>query len=262
MNLDIRGHSAYCYTNGRNMDPTKESVVFVHGAGLDHTVWTLFARHFARHGRNVIVPDLPAHGRSEGEALATIEDMADWVNTLVDALGLTKVALVGHSMGSLVALDHAARYPDRTRVLALAGATSPMAVADAILEASAANNHAAFDMLTQWGFSKRHLYGGNKNPGMWMVGGTLRLYEQSRPGVLHNDLKACHGYLSGAERAAAVQCPVMLVLGREDRLTPVRGTRTLQDALPQADIRLIDDAGHSLMVEATNALQDALRDIL
>ncbi len=262
MKLDVRGQSTYCYTNGRDMDPDKDSIVFVHGAGMDHTVWTMFSRHFARHGRNVIAVDLPGHGRSAGEPRASIEDMSDWIVELLDALQLQQAAIVGHSLGSLVALDCAARHPDRVRAVVLVGSTAPMPVSDAILDAAAANDHAAFEMLTEYGYSKRHLYGGNSNPGMWMVGSTLRLFERSRPGVLHADMSACNNYQEGLARAATVKCPVLVVLGDSDRLTPVRSTQPLLDALPAPQVRILKGAGHTLMSEAPNALLDALKEVL
>lgn len=262
MKLSVNGSEAYCYTGGRAPDPAKPAVVLLHGAGMDHTVWTLVARHFIRHGRCVIAPDLPGHGRSGGEPLATLEQMADWVIALLDALGIDKAALCGHSLGSLVALDAAARHPQRARALAMVGTTAPMPVSRAILEDSAANRHSAYDMLTQWGYSKAHQFGGNTNPGIWMIGATLRLFERSRPGVLNADMNACNGYTAGVERASRVQCPVLLVLGAEDRLTPVRSTRALQGAFARADVRVLPGAGHTLMVEAPNALLDALRTVL
>jgi pimeloyl-ACP methyl ester carboxylesterase len=262
MKIDVQGESVYCYTNNRDIDPRRDTIVFVHGAGMDHTVWTLFARHFARHGRNVISVDLPGHGRSGGEPLVSIEAMADWLAAVLDEMGIERAAVTGHSLGSLVALDFAARYPDRTSALVMIGTTAPMPVSDAILDASAANDHSAFDMLTEYGYSKRHLYGGNSNPGMWMVGSTLRLFERSRPGVLHADMNACNQYLQGLQRAADVSCPVLLVLGRGDRLTPVRGTIPLQEALPDPRVVVLEASGHTLMTEAPNALLDALRDFL
>jgi pimeloyl-ACP methyl ester carboxylesterase len=262
MKLEVRGQAGYCYTHYRDMDPARESVLFIHGAGMDHTVWTLFARHFARHGRNVIAVDLPGHGRTGGDPVRSIEEMADWVAALLDELPVERTAIVGHSMGGLVALDFAARYPDRVRAVALVGSTAPMPVSEAILEAAAADDHAAFDMLTQWGYSKRHQYGGNSSPGLWMLGGTLRLFERCRPGVLHADMSACNRYGEGLERAAAVRCPTTLVLGRDDRLTPVKSTRDLVAALPSPDVRILEGSGHTLMVEAPNALLDALREVL
>lgn len=262
MKLELRGQASYCYTHYRDIDPGRESVLFIHGAGMDHTVWTLFARHFARHGRNVIAVDLPGHGRSAGDPARSIGEMADWVAALLDELQVDRAAIVGHSMGALVALDFAGRYPDRVRAVALVGSTAPMPVSDAILDAAAADDHAAFDMLTQWGYSKRHLYGGNSNPGQWMVGGTLRLFERCRPGVLHADMSACNAYGDGLARAAAIRCPVLVVLGREDRLTPLRSTDALVEALPSPEVRILEGAGHTLMVEAPNGLLDALRTVL
>ena len=160
MRIQVNGETVYCYTNSRDIDHEKPSIVFVHGSGMDHTVWTLASRHFARHGNNVISIDLPGHGRSSGKPLATVEDMSSWVMSVLDTLEISKAALVGHSLGSLIALECAASHSDRVRAIALVGTTSPMPVSDAILNAAEADDHAAFDMLTQWGFSKRHLFGG------------------------------------------------------------------------------------------------------
>ena len=262
MKLEINGESVYCYTNNREIDPAKESVFFIHGSGMDHTVWTLASRHFARHGRNVVTVDLPGHGRSSGPLRPSIEAMSDWIIEVMNALGIAKAAITGHSMGSLVALDCAARHADRVRAIALVGTTAPMPVSDAILEAAKADDHAAFDMLTQWGYSKRHLFGGNRNSGIWMVGNTLRLYERGGPGVLYNDMNACNEYTAGLERAPQVQCPALMVLGEEDRLTPTRGTGPLQEALANAQVVVLPGAGHSIMIEEPNALLDALHKVL
>jgi pimeloyl-ACP methyl ester carboxylesterase len=262
MNIEIAGERVYLCTAGRAVDPSRPAVVFLHGAGMDHTVWTLPARHFARHGRTVLALDLPGHGRSGGSCLQGIPAMADWVIAVLDALGIGQAALAGHSMGSLVALDAAARHPVRVRALAMVGTTVPMPVSDVILEESAANRRSAFEMLTAWGYSKAHQYGGNSNPGIWMTGATLRLFERARPGVLHADMSACNSYADGLQRAAQVQCPALLVLGAEDRLTPLRSTAALRQALGKASVRVIERAGHTLMVEAPNELLDALKTIL
>ena len=262
MKIEVDGNSTYCYTNSRELDPEKESLVFVHGSGMDHTVWTLFCRHFARHGRNVIAVDLPGHGRSSGLPKQSIEDMSDWIVALLDTLHIDRAAVVGHSLGSLVALDCAARHPDKVRAIALVGTTSPMPVSDAILEAAAADDPAAFNMLTEYGYSKRHLYGGNSNPGMWMVGSTLRLFERSRPGVLHADMTACNNYQHGLDRASQVRCPVLVVMGDGDRLTPLRSAKELLAALPSPTLRTLPGAGHTLMAEAPNELLHALKEAL
>ena len=163
MMITVDDQAVYCYTNSREIDATKPSIVFIHGSGMDHCVWTLASRHFARHGNNVIAVDLPGHGRSGGAPLATIEAMAEWTVSVLDTLNIEQAAVVGHSLGSLIALESAAAYASRIRAIALVGTTSTMPVSDAILNAAEANDHAAFDMLTQWGFSKRHQFGGNRS---------------------------------------------------------------------------------------------------
>ena len=262
MKLRPGGHDTYCYTRDREIDPAADSIVFVHGAGMDHTVWTPFARHFARHGRNVVAVDLPGHGRSAGAPLESIEEISDWLILLLDALAITRAAIVGHSLGSIVALDAAARYPERVRAIALVGTTAPMPVSQAILAAAAADAPEAFHMLTEFGFSRRHLYGGSSNPGMWMAGASLRLQQRSAPGVLHADMNACNNYDSGLQRAAQVSCPVLVVAGDGDRLTPLRGAQPLLAALPSPVVRVLRGSGHSLMSEAPNALLAALRELL
>jgi pimeloyl-ACP methyl ester carboxylesterase len=188
--------------------------------------------------------------------------MAGWVIAVLDALDISDAALVGHSLGSLIALECAASHSERVRAIALVGTTSPMPVSDAILDAAEADDHAAFDMLTQWGFSKRHQFGGNRNSGIWMIGNTLRLYERSGPGVLFHDMRACNEYTTGTDQAAKVTCPALLILGAEDRLTPVRSTRALQEAIPSPVVEVLPGAGHTIMVEAPNAMLDALHKVL
>ena len=200
MKLAIENNDVYCYTNSRDIDPAKPSIVFIHGSGMDHTVWTLAARHFARHGNNVIAIDLPGHGRSTGAPLENIPAMADWLEQVLDALKIDVSAVVGHSLGSLVALEFSAKYAARTRALVMVGTIVPMPVSSAILAACKNNDHAAFDMLTQYGLSKRHQFGGNRSSGIWMVGSALRLYERSQPGVLYYDMNACNEYQSGLEQ--------------------------------------------------------------
>lgn len=262
MNIEVEGESTYCYTNNRDLDPDKDSLVFVHGAGMDHTVWTLFCRHFARHGRNVIAVDLPGHGRSVGNPKQSVEDMSDWIVALLDTLQIDRAAIIGHSLGSLIALDCAARHSDRVNAIALVGTTAPMPVSDAILDAAAANDPAAFNMLTEYGYSKRHLYGGNSNPGIWMVGSSLRLIQRSGPGVLHADMNACNNYQHGLDRAGQIKCPVTVVMGGGDRLTPLRGAGALLDALPDPQVTVLEGAGHTLMTEAPNELLDVLKKAL
>lgn len=167
--MERRRARAYAATGNQPLGPDRETVVFVHGTAMDHTVWVLPTRYFARHGRNVLAVDLPGHGRAEGLLLASVEEMADWIVRLLDAAGLDRAAVVGHSMGSLVALAAAVGHRDRVRALMMIGTSVPMPVTDRLLDNAEANDHSAFDMLNVWGHSRAAHLGGNPTPGMWMM---------------------------------------------------------------------------------------------
>ncbi len=110
MKLTVDGRAVFATTGGTGVDPAKPAVVFLHGAGFDRTAWRLQTRWFAHHGRSVLAIDFPAHGWSEGPPLESIAAMAEWTAALIEAAGLKTAALVGHSMGGLVAIDTAARF--------------------------------------------------------------------------------------------------------------------------------------------------------
>lgn len=258
MDLEVRGETAYAVTGGRQISAEKDTVVFIHGVGQDHTIWVLPIRYFARHDRNVLAIDLPGHGRSSGAPLETIEEMADWVIAVMEAAGVERGALVGHSMGSLVALDAAARHPDRVRAIALVGISVPLPVAEPLMDSAAEDSRDAIDMLTYWGHSNRAQIGGSPTPGIWMAGKSLRLWEKAPPGVIHTDLRACDRYEVGLDRAAALQCPALLLLGEKDRMTPVRGAAAVREAIPDQETVIFPGAGHPLLLERSDPVLDAL----
>ena len=258
MNFEVAGKRVFAYTAAHELDPAKPSVVFVHGAGLDHSLFGLQSRYFGYHGRNVLALDLPGHGRSEGPPLSTIEQMADWLSAVLKKTNSAKASIVGHSMGSLAALELAARHPEQVERIAFCAIAFPMRVSDPFLEAARANDYSAFDMSTIWGHAPQVPLGGNPNPGMWMYGDTQARLERLAPGVLHADLKACNDY----QFAGDVKCPALFILGRRDVMTPPRAAKGLQDKIPGARTVVVDFSGHSLMAEAPDATLDALIEFL
>lgn len=258
MKLLVDGFDAYAYTGAKEFDGTRDPLIFVHGGGLDHTVWLLQSRYFAHHGRSVMALDLPAHGKSAGEPLASIPDMADWVVRLMDAAGARTATLVGHSMGALVVLEAAARHPDRIECIVTIGISVPMPVTDALLSAAEANQHDAFDMVNAWGHGSRAHVGGNQAPGMWMIGSGVRLLEKSGPGVLHADLRACNDYRHGLESSAALECPVHVILGRDDRMSPVKAAQPFLGTLADGHVTIIENCGHMIMAERPGEVLDLL----
>ena len=248
----------FAYTANHDIDPAKRTVVFIHGAGLDHSWFGLQSRYFGYHGYNVLALDLPAHGKSAGPALTSVPAMTDWMIRVLDAVKVECASLVGHSMGTLISLDCAVRYPQRVERIALIATASPMKVSDAFLDAAKRNSYDAFDMSTVWAHAPQVPLGSNPNPGMWMYGDSQARLERLAPGVLYADLKACNDF----NFAGDVKCPVLFILGKRDVMTPPRAAKGLQDKIPGAKTVVIDFSGHSLMAEAPDATLDALIEFL
>jgi pimeloyl-ACP methyl ester carboxylesterase len=259
MNISVNGNEAFASTGGREFDRSQPTIVLLHGAGFDQTAWALHSRWFAHHGYGVLAPDMPGHGRSCGAPLRTIAEMADWTAALLEAAGVEKATLIGHSMGSLVALETAARYPAKVSALGLIGTTATMNVGPDLLKAAEANNHAAVDMVSIWGLGFDAELGGSLAPGLWMHGGAQRVLERCRPGVLFSDLCACNAYQDALAAAAKITIPTTLVLGERDLMTPSRGGKALAAALPNSRTVVLSGAGHMMMAERPDELLAALQ---
>jgi pimeloyl-ACP methyl ester carboxylesterase len=257
----VEGYPAYAYTGGRAFDASQPAIVFVHGAAFDHSVWQWQSRYFAHHGHSVLAVDLPAHGRSPGAIRTSIEALARWVIAFIDAAGLDKAALVGHSMGSLVALDAALRHPGRVSRLALVGASVPMPVGDAFLAAARDDSPAALDMEAVWGHARQAALAQSAVPGVALVGTSRQLNARARAGLLAADLAACHAYHPSNEALGALRVPTLVLAGRRDQMTPWKAGKAVADRIPAATLVTID-AGHSMMSEAPRATLFALRDFL
>jgi pimeloyl-ACP methyl ester carboxylesterase len=259
--IDVHGKQAYAYTGGKPFTTSLPTIVFIHGAQNDHSVWALQSRSFAHHGFGVLAVDLPGHGRSTGPALKTVEEMADWIIALLDAAGVQHAILAGHSMGSLIALEASHRAPGRVRALALLGTTFPMKVSDALLETSRTNEAQAIDMVTIWSHSTIAHKPSSPAPGFWVMGGLRRLMQrmsQQNPDQLfYTDFSACNAYGNGQVAAEAARCPVLFILGAKDMMTPPRSAKLLTGAVKHGRIVTVD-AGHAMMSEQPDAVLDAL----
>jgi len=259
MNLTVNGNDAYVATGGRNFEPILPTVVLIHGSGFDHSAWALHSRYFAHHGCSVLVPDLPGHGRSLGPALTTITAMADWIAALLDAAGVAKAHLVGHSMGSLIALETAARHPAKVSALGLIGTAAAMTVGPDLLKAAETNDVNAVDMVSIWGLGYRAELGGSLAPGLWMHGGAQRVLQRCAPGVLFSDLSACNAYAEALATAAKIAVPTTVILGERDMMTPAKAGKTLAAAIPHARTVVLRGAGHMMMAERPDELLAALK---
>jgi pimeloyl-ACP methyl ester carboxylesterase len=263
MELTVHGRRAYAYTGGKPFDPALPCVVFLHGALNDHSVWNLLARWCAHHGYGALALDQPGHMRSEGPLLPDIEALADWTVAVLDAAGVAQAALVGHSMGSLIALEAAARHPQRVSRLVMVGTAYPMAVSAALLEAAERRPEAGMDMVNAFSLSTWAAKPSYPGPGMWLHGGGRQLMAQVQAhgpqgaNVFRHDFGLCNAYAHGFEAADSVACPAHMVLGQADQMTPPKLTRELAQRL-KASVHPVP-GGHSIMTEQPDALLAALR---
>lgn len=266
MELLVNGATTYCYTGGKAFDAAKPTVIIIHGVLNDHSVWILQTRYLANHGWNVLALDLPGHCRSAGEPPATVQQAADFVLALMDAAGLAQAALVGHSFGSLIALEAAVRAPQRVSHLIMVGTAYPMKVSPLLLENSVQAPLKAIDLVNTFSHSMLAPPPSALGPGTWLYGGSRALMKRvlaSNPAVnvFHRGFKACDDYRNGEAAMAQVQCPTLFILGRQDQMTPPKAAQSLTAKAAHAKVVLLE-AGHSLMTEAPDGVLFAIRDFL
>lgn len=270
MYLDVQGQRTYCYTGGKPFDAARPTVVFIHGALNDHSVWILQTRYLAHHGFNVLAVDLPGHCRSQGPAPGTVEAAADFVAALLDAAGLQQAALVGHSWGSLIALEAAARLKARVTHLVLVGTAFPMKVSPALLEASLNEPEKAIRMINVFSRSTLAPPPSALGPGTWVYGTNHALNRRvlrSNPheNVFHIGFAACNRYTNGEAAITQATAPVLFVLGEADQMTAPKAAQSLIAKARESGKRVSIahvPVGHHQMNEAPDATLFALRDFL
>lgn len=270
MRLPVNGHETYCYTGGRAFDPALPTVVLIHGVLNDHSVWAMQSRWLAHHGWNVLAVDLPGHCRSAGPAPHSVEEAADFTIALLDALGVARAALVGHSWGSLIALEAASRLGPRATHLALVGTAWPMKVSPALLEAALHEPEKALRMVNVFSRSTLCAPPTALGPGTWVFGAQMALGRRvlasnAQANLLHRGFVACDQYAGGEAAMARVACPVLFALGAQDQMTTPKAAEALVAAARAAAIAVtvrMLPVGHNQMTEAPEATLAALRDFL
>ncbi len=262
MRVDVADRPVFAAACGPEPRAAGRTVVLVHGAGLAPVFWTGQLAALADTGTAVVAPALPGHGRpgsslaSEGPAPATIEDYATWLTAFLDALGVERAVLVGHSMGALVALETARAHPERVERVAALGAAARMPVHPRLLAEASARPEGAIEAILAWGFAPRQA---GRPPGIAMHELARRILAGTAEGVLAGDLAACDRYAGLANGAAAITVPALVATARRDRMTPAKAGRALADALPEGTWVEFEELGHMAPLEAPAAVARALR---
>jgi pimeloyl-ACP methyl ester carboxylesterase len=274
LQLRVHDQSVYAYTGGKPFDPRLRSVVFIHGAQNDHSVWALQSRYLAHHGFAVLALDLPGHGRSGGAALLSIEAMASWLLAVLDAAGVGHASLIGHSMGALIALEacaqagaHTGAHTDahagpRIGKIALLGSAFPMKVSAALLEAAKNDEPAAIEMVTKWSHSGIAQKPSCPGPGFYTPGMHRRLAQRisaiNPDQVYFTDFSACNNYANGLQAAANITCPALFICADKDMMTPFKAAQGLIKVITGAQVVKITRSGHAMMAEQPDQVLAAL----
>jgi len=258
VDLVVAGKRVRAATGGRALDPDRPLLVLVHGAGMDHTVWTPVARRLAGNGFAVLAPDLPGHGRSQGPAPVSVEDCAGWLGQLVAAVGGGPAHLAGHSMGALAVLHLAATQPSVAGSLTLVATADRMPVHPDLQAAADRHEHLAIDLIVAWSFPRTVDAGPHPAAGLAMRHATVRLLERADPAVIASDLRASAAYEQGLAAATAVRCPALLVLGERDVMIRPSAAAPLAAALAGARTATLAATGHMLVVERPDDVANAM----
>lgn len=260
MRLSVGNFESFISTGGRAFDPEGDVLLFIHGSGQTHLSWVLQGRYFANRGWQVLNPDLPGHGLSAGKPLASVVELADWCADLLQAAGVSRATVIGHSQGGLVAMELARRHPKKVARLALVSCALAIPVNPALLEMAKTGEDKAIASMISWGHdSSGHLHD-HSMPGQSHLNYGIRQMAGNSKGVLHVDLQACSDYQEGENAARAVACPTLCVLAGKDRMTPIKFGRILAATIPVSSLREISDGGHMLPAERPLETNRALRE--
>jgi len=215
-------------------------VILIHGAGGSHLSWPAEIRRLP--GHRVLAVDLPGHGKSSGLGKHSIPEYGRSLLNFMNALGLYKAILVGHSMGGGIAMDLALDHPDYILGLGLIASNARLRVAQAVLDGLAlpATVPATIQTIIEWSF------GPQVDAGFKRLAAT-RLAE-TRPAVLSGDLKACNNF-DVIERLSEIDLPTLIVCGTEDKMTPLRYSESMAESIPHSALQTIDLAGHMVALE-------------
>ena len=260
MKINRNGKDYYAYTANHQPDANRDTVVFVHGAAMDHTVWALQSRYFAYHGYNILAVNLPGHNLSQGEMLTSIESLGDWLLELIQDQPGRGFHFVGHSMGALTCLQAGSQFHHSERPLrslSLVGFSYPMTVAPPLLDAAKNTPDKAYSMMTQW--SHASPIGGEPNPGFWSPGMQMSMMKNSPQGAVFADLTACNNYKNGESAMEQIACPILFLSGRNDKMAPAKLATQFASNHAHASILQIPNCGHNLMSERPDEVLEALK---
>ena len=256
MIFQLKNKNIHASDAGQGVDQNKDTIVFLHGSGLSHIVWSLTEQFFSNNDFNVLSLDLPGHGNSDGPCLDSIEKIADWLEQVFDKLNLNNLILVGHSQGCLEILEYAHKYKKRLRKLVFVGGSNKMLVHPDLIELAKNGNSDAVKLMMKWGFNDSKKFIGG-NPVEKIIQSPRDIRE-----ILAVDLIACNNYKNGSDAASSIECPSMIILGSLDKMLNVENGKKFSNLINNSLTHIIEGCGHMIMIEKAFEMRDKVLEFL
>ena len=256
MIFQLENKNIYASDSGQGLDKNKDTIVFLHGSGLSHIVWSLAEQFFSSKNFNVLSIDLPGHGNSDGPCLDSIEKIADWLEKVFVKLQLKNLILVGHSQGCLEILEYSSRYKERIKKLVFVGGSNKMPVHPDLIELAQNGHSDAVKLMMKWGYegSKKFIGG---NPVEKIIQSPRDISE-----ILAVDLKACNNYSNGSEAAKAINLPSMLIYGELDKMVNLEAGKKFSNLIKNSITHVIKGCGHMIMIEKAFEMREKILEFL
>ncbi len=256
MIFQIENKNIHASDAGQGIDLGKETIVFLHGSGLSHIVWSLTEQFFSNKNFNVLSVDLPGHGNSDGPCLDTIEKIADWLEQVFISLNLKKLTLVGHSQGCLEILEYASKYKNRLKKIVFIGGSNKMPVHSDLIDLAKNGDSDAVKLMMKWGYegSKKFIGG---NPVEKIIQSPRDIRE-----ILAVDLVACNNYKNGTDAAKSIECPSLFIFGSLDKMVNLEAGKKFSNLVKNSTVYVIEGCGHMIMIEKAFEMRDKVLEFL
>ena len=256
MIFQLENKNIHASDSGQGIDTNKDTIVFLHGSGLSHIVWSLAEQFFSSKNYNVLSIDLPGHGNSDGPCLDSVEKIADWMEKVFDKLKLKNLILVGHSQGCLEILEYSSRYKERLKKLVFVGGSNKMPVHPDLIELAQSGHSDAVKLMMKWGYegSKKFIGG---NPVEKIIQSPRDISE-----ILAVDLNACNNYSNGSEAAKVIDLPSMFILGELDKMVNLEAGKKFSNLIKNSTTHVIKGCGHMIMIEKAFEMREKILEFL
>ena len=239
-----------------DIDKNKPSILLMHGSGLTHIVWSLHEQFYSSQGFNVLSVDIPGHGNSEGPALKSIEEISDWIKTLMTKTDIKKIIIIGHSQGGLVGIDFASRYPELTDKIVLVSASYKMPVNQELIDLAEAGDEKSILLMMKWGYEGSKAFIGG-NPVKKIINSARDIRE-----IFAVDLKACNNYKDGENAIKKINCPTLCIFGDLDKMVPVKAGLKMTEQIKDSETKIISDCGHMIIFEKAFEMRKLVKEFI